>query len=250
MPDTRPVERRSSAAGPWRVHWYDSVTSTNDVARLFQTTGGEWHAVAASLQTAGRGQHGKRWESPAGANLLVTFSIPAKVAPPGGLCALAAGSAVCLALELMGVDARCKWPNDAYAGGAKICGILVDAADGVDHIGIGVNLAWPAKRTHAGGGGNAMTSVLAETGVTVCAAEALGMLARPLHAALASEPAGIVSAYAARCATLGATVAVRRGSVWTPAVATGIAADGGLIVRHASGRLGTVHSSTHLRQRT
>lgn len=35
-----------------------------------------------------------------------------------------------------------KWPNDLLLNGAKVAGILIDAAPGWLVIGIGVNLAW------------------------------------------------------------------------------------------------------------
>src|SRR3954466_10350520 len=84
--------------------------------------------LAAEEQTAGRGRHGRRWESTAGAD--VTFSLACPVRrPPRELASLSLVAAVAAvkALRALGVGAvSVKWPNDLLAGGAKLGGILVE----------------------------------------------------------------------------------------------------------------------------
>ena len=54
--------------------------------------------------------------------------------------ALAAGLAVAEALDVFGVEAGVKWPNDVWARGRKICGILVEADSDFAVIGMGINV--------------------------------------------------------------------------------------------------------------
>jgi BirA family biotin operon repressor/biotin-[acetyl-CoA-carboxylase] ligase len=107
-----------------------SVTSTQDIARPLPIGS----VVVAEHQTAGRGRLDRRWESPPGTALLVSF-----VLPPNPLLSLAAGVA---AAEACGGDVRLKWPNDLLLHGAKVGGILVEAMPAKAICGIGINLTW------------------------------------------------------------------------------------------------------------
>jgi len=107
-----------------------SVTSTQDIARPLPIGS----VVVAEHQTAGRGRLDRRWESPPGTALLVSF-----VLPPNPLLSLAAGVA---AAEACGDHVRLKWPNDLLLHGAKVGGILVEARAAKSICGIGINLTW------------------------------------------------------------------------------------------------------------
>jgi BirA family transcriptional regulator, biotin operon repressor / biotin---[acetyl-CoA-carboxylase] ligase len=113
-----------------RVVRRNSVTSTQDVARLLPIGS----VVIADHQTAGRGRLDRRWESPPGTALLVSF-----VLRPNPLLSLAAGVA---AAEACGGGVRLKWPNDLLLGSAKVGGILVEAGPTKAICGIGINLTW------------------------------------------------------------------------------------------------------------
>ncbi len=99
-------------------------------------------------QTAGRGRHGKTWQSPPGSGLALSTAYTFAV-QPGNLPALTLvlGNAAIDALEDVGVRGiQLKWPNDLIAGDAKLGGILTEAqgqdADAMTVVtGIGVNLA-------------------------------------------------------------------------------------------------------------
>jgi BirA family transcriptional regulator, biotin operon repressor / biotin---[acetyl-CoA-carboxylase] ligase len=101
--------------------------------------------LAAEDQTAGRGQHGRRWESAAGSD--VTFSIAHHVRRPArelAALSLVAGVAAARALRALGVaGASVKWPNDLVVAGAKLGGILVETraeSGGTRAVfGIGIN---------------------------------------------------------------------------------------------------------------
>jgi BirA family transcriptional regulator, biotin operon repressor / biotin---[acetyl-CoA-carboxylase] ligase len=104
--------------------------------------------VVAGKQTAGRGRGANRWWSGDGA---LTFSLVVDIAKleipreRWPLVALTAGMAVCDALQPIAGNTplAIKWPNDVFAGGRKLCGILVEtpaSPAGRVVIGIGVNV--------------------------------------------------------------------------------------------------------------
>jgi BirA family biotin operon repressor/biotin-[acetyl-CoA-carboxylase] ligase len=108
-----------------------SVSSTQDVARPLPLGS----IVVADHQTAGRGRLDRRWESPPGTALLVSF-----VLRPNPVLSLAAGVA---AAQACGGGVRLKWPNDLLLNGAKVGGILVEVTPRATAIcGIGINLTW------------------------------------------------------------------------------------------------------------
>jgi BirA family biotin operon repressor/biotin-[acetyl-CoA-carboxylase] ligase len=135
-----------------RMHWFESTTSTNDVAARFADSGAEeGTTVVAEMQTAGRGRHGRGWFSPPGAGLYVSVIVrPGTVLDndenPVALLTLASGVAIAEAVRAAtGLPAEIKWPNDVLIGGRKLAGILAEAAvqAGVLQfiiIGFGVNL--------------------------------------------------------------------------------------------------------------
>lgn len=116
--------------GKGQVLRVDSVTSTQDLARKLPVGS----IVIADHQTAGRGRLERRWESPPGTALLVSF-----VLEPNPLLSLAAGVA---AAEACGPDVRLKWPNDLLLHGKKLGGILVETTPERAICGIGINLTW------------------------------------------------------------------------------------------------------------
>lgn len=133
----------------FKVTWLDTVDSTNSEAlrRLPSLPSGT--VLAARAQTAGRGQRGNTWFSEPGKNL--TFSVVLTF-PDGFLAAADAFALNCLCsvsvarfLALYGVQASVKWPNDIYAAGRKICGMLLEnglSGSCIAHsvMGIGINV--------------------------------------------------------------------------------------------------------------
>jgi biotin-[acetyl-CoA-carboxylase] ligase BirA-like protein len=116
----------------WQAFHYDSVDSTNDVAkRLIQDDRIHGCAyIVAREQTAGRGQRGKPWLSPRDAGIyLTTVDCPiAPETPVTKLFTLGAGIACAEVLrERTGVDVRLKPINDLYVDGRKLGGILTEA---------------------------------------------------------------------------------------------------------------------------
>ncbi|MCL4812358.1 MAG: biotin--[acetyl-CoA-carboxylase] ligase [Vicinamibacteraceae bacterium] len=144
-----------------RLHHAEVVGSTNDVAATFAKAGAlEGTVVVADEQTAGRGRHGRVWQSRRGDGLYVSVVFrPLPGGMPGPettLITLMAGVATVEAVRRQGASrAELKWPNDIVVpvggGGAwrKMAGILAEATVvGTDIefivLGIGVNLRTPS----------------------------------------------------------------------------------------------------------
>jgi len=153
------------------VYWYDSVTSTNDVARELAEAGAEeGTTVVAAEQTAGRGRYARRWHSPKGEGLYHSIIMRPPV-PPSRAPLLGLVTAVALAETLReeyGVVADIKWPNDVMIGGRKVAGILVELETEDDRVkyvvlGVGVNInqaSFPEEIA------DVATSLRRETGMT------------------------------------------------------------------------------------
>ena len=108
------------------IYHFDTVGSTNDVARDTQYRDGD--IVWADFQTAGRGQRGHTWESRAGENLTFSVVLEPHFLPIAEQFMLL--EAVALALSdffaEVGVGTKIKWTNDIYVGNRKAVGILIE----------------------------------------------------------------------------------------------------------------------------
>ncbi|MDW8044770.1 MAG: biotin--[acetyl-CoA-carboxylase] ligase [Nitrososphaerota archaeon] len=122
-----------------KILYYESVDSTNDVARR---SAGYGLLVIAERQESGRGRRGRVWISPYGG---LWFSIVIRPLHneshvPLALYNLMAGIAVVEAIRKLGLDAHLKWPNDVIVNNKKVCGILGESMRDRIIIGIGINV--------------------------------------------------------------------------------------------------------------
>ena len=109
-------------------------------------------ALAAEIQTEGRGRRGRVWQSALGASL--TFSLLWRfrkgAAQLGGL-SLVVGLAILRALHQLGIGkntVQLKWPNDVVVGARKLAGVLIESQGDMLGptavvIGIGINIDLP-----------------------------------------------------------------------------------------------------------
>lgn len=131
-----------------RWHYHDEISSTNDAALVLARAGAPHGTlVLADRQTAGRGRFGRRWESPPGVGLWMSW-----VLHPGRPLAeaFAVNAVVALAaLEAAQFSTGCRvglrWPNDVVAGDRKLCGLLAESAMAGDRlealvVGVGLNV--------------------------------------------------------------------------------------------------------------
>ena len=136
-----------------RVHVYDRLASTNTLAAaLADDPANDGLVVVADRQTAGRGQHGRTWQSPPGSSVLLSALCfpPPELRRPAVLTAWAAVAVCETVARTAGVEASVKWPNDVLIGGRKVCGILTEQGRGTV-IGIGLNVRQSAADFAAAG---------------------------------------------------------------------------------------------------
>ena len=126
----------------------DEARSTSDLAIEAARQGAaSGTAFQALKQTAGRGRHGRRWESPQGNLYLSVVLRPNLPLREWGAVSLVAGLALYRALSEF-VDAsrlNVKWPNDVLLDGKKIAGILPEVHGDVVILGCGVNIVSAPK---------------------------------------------------------------------------------------------------------
>ena len=225
------------------VRWLAATGSTNDdVLALARAGAPEGIVVVADHQTAGRGRKGRTWQAPPGASLLMTVLLrpPAAVADLATMvCAVSLAEAV---EDVTGIAPRLKWPNDLVVGDRKLCGILAEAdwqRDGAVAVvvGIGLNVSWPTPLPN--GIAETMTA-LNLLGATTTREEVLGAFLTRLEARYGPLVAGadrapVLDAWRARSATIGRHVRVELPDRTVDGTATGVTAEGHLIVDTGAG---------------
>lgn len=176
--------------------------------------------VIAEEQSAGRGRFGRSWLSPRG-GLYATFILEG-----GPILSVRAGLAVVVALAGFGLNAGLKWPNDVVVKEKKLGGILIEGADGLALVGIGINLTEAPLST--------ATSARA-VGVSIDRDAVVRAVWRELHVV---EPvAQAIDEYGRRCATIGRTVRIASTGSEAPieGIARGVDECGRLIVETPDG---------------
>lgn len=204
---------------------HDNLPSTADALRDAARAGApDGTAIMARRQTAGRGTHGRGWESPAG-NLHLSVLLR-----PGAPMAEAPRHALLAAVALhdaAGPGTQLKWPNDLMRDGAKAAGILVETeALGARivwlSIGFGVNLAFaPAVPGRA-------TAALGAEPPEVFAARLLKALATRRAQMARDGFAAIRTAWQAAGPAPGTPLTITRGATRITGRYEGLADDGGL----------------------
>ncbi|HEY9810443.1 MAG TPA: biotin--[acetyl-CoA-carboxylase] ligase [Halomicronema sp.] len=128
------------------LHYLESCQSTNSWAMQQGQNLADGDVVFTRNQTAGRGQHGRSWMSPAGV-LTASFVLDdLAVSQLAGL-SLSSGLAVVYAVEELLPNLqeklRLKWPNDVWLNERKLAGILCEASTSFSRsraiVGIGLN---------------------------------------------------------------------------------------------------------------
>ena len=137
------------------VQLYDYIDSTNSAmlrrhevrrheVRRHSQAGAANHLILTEFQSAGRGRRGKVWLGDYGRNIAMTLGIELQtnLNALGGLSSVV-GLALLQALELEGVHAQLKWPNDVWVKEQKLAGILVELVPTktgtLAVVGIGIN---------------------------------------------------------------------------------------------------------------
>lgn len=217
--------------------------------------------LVAERQNAGRGRLGKPWHSGTGDALTFSLGLPLAPRDWSGL-SLAVGVSVAESLQpqLPAAGAApkigIKWPNDLWLeGDRKLAGILIETASfvgGQQHdmtapryvvIGIGINV-----RPRPGDGMRTAPACLQELDAALDAPTALACILPNLVAEVQSFArhgfAPLMQRFAQRDLLAGREVNLSDG---TSGMAQGVAADGGFLVRTATGLQAVTSSEISVR---
>jgi BirA family biotin operon repressor/biotin-[acetyl-CoA-carboxylase] ligase len=144
------------AGGESRFRYFSGTDSTMNRAREYAEQGFPGGTVVvAERQSAGRGRNGRIWTSEPGGLFFTILERPDIGIAGYSLPAMAVQIAAARALTgICGKKALLRWPNDIYAGGKKIAGVLTEVSGEGDRIswmsfGIGVNMNNPAPAAYS-----------------------------------------------------------------------------------------------------
>jgi BirA family biotin operon repressor/biotin-[acetyl-CoA-carboxylase] ligase len=242
------------------IRTFPVLDSTNRYLKDQAAAGAREGLVAmAQQQTAGRGRHGRVWDSKPGASLLLSVLMRPQDVNMAQRVSNAMGLAVTDACRVVaGFDTHLKWPNDvvvlrgADGGYRKLAGVLAELVTSDDGevdavvVGVGVNLNWAGQLPEA----LRATAVSADElhGGAVDVEVFVDGLLRALHERL-SRPTWLMQAYRERCATLGQQVDVTLGDEVFSGTAVELDDHGALVVESSNGERRTVTAGdvTHMR---
>ncbi|MEO8268067.1 MAG: biotin--[acetyl-CoA-carboxylase] ligase [Aureliella sp.] len=235
------------------IEWFNEIDSTHSAARRSMQkfpTGERPSLFLAQKQTAGRGRGGHQWWSPDGC-LMLTLVLPGQLLPTDSnlwsQLALVTGHAVArtVAESLPNETVQLKWPNDVYARGKKLAGILIESASvrrsegdvpagacWLVGIGLNVNVDWNAAPQEVASRATCLSSLVSRPiDLYVVLVELLDELERELLSWRSGDMTWL-SQWRERCLLTGRVIQVRQ----TPeheliGVCEGLDAKGRLIVR-------------------
>lgn len=202
---------------------FDTLPSTNDYCETREF--GEDTAIIAREQTGGKGTKGRSFSSlRGGVYLSLVRYYPCKAENSFSLM-IASCMAVVKTLELYGVSAGVKWPNDVFLNGKKICGILIKNSFEGENVkksitGIGVNVNNDIPKDLADIAIN-LKSVVGEVDID----EFYKRLIENLYADYS------VDEYRSRNIVLGKEITVIKNGESRKDVAEDVAADGSLVLK-------------------
>ena len=130
-----------------KILYFDSIDSTNnEIKRQAEKELIPGMLAIAEEQTAGRGRRERKWVSPPGTGIWMSFPVKPDLPPyKASMITLVTALAVARAVEEeTGLAAGIKWPNDIVVNGRKITGILTEMSAEMTSIhyvviGIGIN---------------------------------------------------------------------------------------------------------------
>lgn len=125
----------------WELLSHKELDSTNKEARRHIDSNFKSNIVIISdSQTSGKGQHGRKWVSPAKTGLYGSWIIEDLNIEPGLLSLSTAYCCVKTIEELFKLPTKIKWVNDIFISDKKLGGILIEKYKDFFILGIGINI--------------------------------------------------------------------------------------------------------------
>jgi BirA family biotin operon repressor/biotin-[acetyl-CoA-carboxylase] ligase len=242
--------RQYLSGHPWvdRIHYFDTIDSTNTYAKKLATEGAPAGTVIlAGHQTAGRGRLGRSFSSPENMGIYLSLILRPDCKPTDIMhLTCAAGVAACNAIDDPHVGI--KWTNDLVIGKRKLGGILTElSVDPITHkvawvvVGIGINCCQRTWQFPAEIRDMACSLEMDWQDLPCLAAD----LIRALHQMdqdLLTKKLEIMASFRQKCVTIGSEISVVRGDDVRHGRAVAVDDEGGLLVEYPDGTRETVTS--------
>lgn len=125
---------------------FETIDSTNNYAKKIGNELRDGSVIISEEQTKGKGRLGRVWESKAGEGIWISIILKPNIIPnKAPFITLIAGASIVKALNILGVDAKIKWPNDITINNKKLSGILTELSAEIERVnyivvGIGMNV--------------------------------------------------------------------------------------------------------------
>ena len=125
---------------------FETIDSTNDYAKKIGNELRDGSVIISEEQTKGKGRLGRVWESKAGEGIWMSIILKPNIIPnKAPFITLIACASIVKALNILGVDAKIKWPNDITINNKKLSGILTELSAEIERVnyivvGIGMNV--------------------------------------------------------------------------------------------------------------
>ncbi len=222
----------------WKITRFDTLDSTNTYVKKHYDVLDNYSVITARVQTAGRGRLERKFISDDGGlyfSLLLKDTHLQYLANLTQLMALS----VCKTLQEMGADAFIKWPNDVYADGKKICGMLSEAVADLHGpqaliIGVGVNVLQENLDVGQPAVSLKMLGIHAKPQEVL--EKILTLFFKEYHAVLEHGFTTIRNAYLERFPYIGKTVEIKNGVINTRGTVETISPEGTLVLQTPQGR--------------
>jgi BirA family biotin operon repressor/biotin-[acetyl-CoA-carboxylase] ligase len=241
-----------------RLEAFAEIESTNSYLMAQEAPSpGLVRIALTDNQIAGRGRHGRSWQSPPGSGIALSTGYTF-AEQPADLAALtlAVGLGVVDALGTVGIEGvQLKWPNDLIADNGKLGGILTEtrslpggAIMVVCGLGLNLQLDQQTLSSFASEGGRRVVDLAGFAGHLPCRNELTAKLIEALCATfLAFEDSGF-SAFVERWAGVdwlrGRRLEVDTQLASVRGTGAGVAGDGALLVLSESGDVTRITSGT------
>lgn len=229
-----------------RVKVITETTSTQtEISQIFSPLQ-PFDLLVAEFQTHGRGRLDRTFTTPVSSSLLFSIYLePQRIKSEWGVVPILIGHAIATAIiNLTGLNAQTKWPNDVLIKEKKICGILCEVRGKGIIAGIGINVNISKDELPV----PTATSLSIENGKTIGREDVLISVSTEIHSQfnkwINSELD--MNELVTHSATIGRKVRIEivNGDV-TEGVVREISRDGSLVLE--SGERFTVGDVTHLR---
>lgn len=234
------------------IHVFNTLPSTNDYAKELAKDGApEYTLVVADTQTHGKGRLGRRFESPSGTGIYMSFILrPTTTIETAQLITSCVAVAISKAIDSMcGSNTKIKWVNDVFLNGKKVSGTLTEGAIDFETnsfsyavVGIGINV-----RSVKGIFGDELTSIATsiedETGLKVSRSRLIAEVFNNVYREMKHiSDRSFLQEYRRRSLIIGEKVIVSQNGKDTYATALDIDESAGLLVMFQDGSTKVLNS--------